>query len=105
MTRYKVVVTPEAEAGIREAFTYIWERSTVQAERWLRQLYAKVDALEQFPERCAYARERVYLEEDLRQLVFMSHRAVFKVDKAIDTVYILHFRHAKQRAVGEPIDD
>ena len=105
MNRYSVVVTPEAESGIREAFTYIWERSPIQAERWLRRLYAKIDTLEQFPERCAFARERDYLEEELRQLIFMSHRVVFKVDKPVSTVYILHVRHAKQRAIGEVIDE
>jgi len=37
--------------------------------------------LESLPERCAYAREREYLDADLRQLVFKSHRIVFAVEK------------------------
>ena len=101
MKKFAVIVTPEAQAGIREAFLYIHERAPLNGERWLRQLYAQIDTLEQFPERCGYARERDYLEADLRQLIFKSHRVVFQVDKISNTVYILHVRHAKRRAVGD----
>jgi len=52
--------------------------------------------------RCSYAREREYLEEELRQLVYKSHRVVFYVDKANSTVYVLSVRHGRRRAVGEP---
>lgn len=97
-----MIVTPEAEAGIRESFRYIHEHSPLNGERWLKQLYAQIDTLEQFPERCAYAREREYLEGELRQLLFKSHRIVFHVDKSSNTVYVLHVRHAGRRTVGNP---
>ena len=42
MKRFRVIVTPEAESGIREAFAYIFERSPLHAERWIRQLYAEI---------------------------------------------------------------
>jgi plasmid stabilization system protein ParE len=62
----------------------------------------EIDSLERFPERCPYAREREYLEVDLRQLVYKSHRVVFHVDKPKRTVYVLYVRHGKRSAVGEP---
>ena len=62
MKRFSVIVTPEAQAGIRESFLYIHERSPHNGERWLRQLYAQIENLEQFPDRCEYAREREYLK-------------------------------------------
>ena len=77
----------------------------MNAARWLKQLYLQIDTLEQFPERCAYARERDFLEEDLRQLIFKSHRVVFHVDKLAATVYVVHVRHAKRRAAGEIPDE
>lgn len=101
MKRFSVIVTPEAQAGIRESFRYIHERSPLNGERWLRQLYAQIETLEQFPDRCEYAREREYLEEEVRQLVFKSHRVVFQVDQASHTVYVLHVRHASRLAIGE----
>lgn len=101
---YTVNVTPEAQAGIRESFRYILARSPLNAERWLRGLYKTIDTLEQFPERCARARESDYLDEELRQLLYKSHRIIFRVDKESATVSVLFVRHGKRRAVGEPDD-
>ncbi|MFN0169073.1 MAG: hypothetical protein ACKV22_21825 [Bryobacteraceae bacterium] len=51
MKTFEVIVTPEAQAGIRESFLYIHERSPLNADRWLRGLYDEIDSLERFPER------------------------------------------------------
>lgn len=102
MKTFEVIVTPEAQSGIWESFQYIHERSPLNAARWLQGLYDEIHSLERFPERCPYAREREYLEEDLRQLAYKSHRVVFYVDKPKSTVYILYVRHGQRRAVGEP---
>jgi hypothetical protein len=48
--------------------------------------------------------EREYLDEDLRQLVFKSHRIVFTIEKKEKRVYVLYVRHAGRRAVGEPAE-
>ncbi len=56
-------VTPEAQASIRESFVYILSQSPLNADRWIRRLYAEIETLETFPKRCAFAREREYLEE------------------------------------------
>ena len=61
--------------------------------------------MEQFPERYAYARERDYLKENLRQLIFKSHRVVFQADKKADTVYVLDVRHSRRLAVGEQVGE
>lgn len=103
--KYQVIVTPEAQAEIRESFAYIHERSPLNAARWLRALYGQIDTLERSPERCVFAREREYLDEDLRQLVFKSHRIVFTVERKEKRVYVLYVRHASQRAVGEPAEE
>ena len=103
--KYQVIVTPEAQTGIRESLVYIHERSPLNAVRWLQALYEEIDTLERFPERCAFAREREYLDENLRQLVFKSHRIVFTVEKKKKRVYVLYVRHARRRAVGETAED
>ena len=46
-----------------------------------------------------YAREREFLEEKLRQLVFKSHRIVFRIDEAEGVVHVLQVRHSKRRAL------
>ena len=101
MKKYRVVVTPEAETGIRESFLYIYERSPVNAARWLQGMWKQIDTLERFPERCSYAREQEYLDDELRQLIFKSHRIVFRVEKPRSIVYVLYVRHAGRLAIGE----
>ncbi len=102
MIKYKVIVTPEAEAGIRESFRYIYDQSPQHAKGWVLELYSKITTLEHFPERCAAAVEREYLEDDFRQLLFASHRVVFYVDKKSSTVFVVDVRHSRRRAGGEP---
>ena len=75
--RYGVIVTPEAQTGIIAAFQYILERSPLNAQKWLRALYKKIDSLELMPERCSLARENEYLEDTIRHLVFKSHGSSF----------------------------
>lgn len=58
---------PDAQAGIRDSFLSINEQAP----------NTQIDTLERFPERCAYAREREYFQEEIRQIVYRSHRVVF----------------------------
>jgi plasmid stabilization system protein ParE len=106
---YEVIVTPEAEAGIVSAFEYINDRSPENAAKWLRGLYREIDTLETTPDRCSFARENEYLEGTLRQLLFKSHRIIFRVEQAEKIVRVLYVRHGKQKAVGarndEAVDD
>ena len=102
MKRHKVIVTPEAQAGIQNSFHFIHEDSPRNAAHWLIDLYSKIETPERFPERCSYAREYEFVDEETRQLIFGSHRIVFSVDSTTATVYVLQVRHAKMRAVGEP---
>ena len=102
---YRVIVTPEAETAINQAFEYILKASPLNAARWLRNLYAKIDTLERFPERCARALEESYFDADLRQLVFQSHRIIFRVDKTAHTVWVLCARHSARLALGERAKD
>ena len=102
MKSYTVLVTPEAEAGIVSAFHYIQQRALASAAKWLSGLYKKINTLERMPRRCASARESLYFGENLRQLAYKSHRAVFRIEETNSIVRVLHFLHAKQQAAGEP---
>ena len=102
MKRFEVIVTPQAEADILSAFQYIHDRSPFHAAHWIYALYAEIETLEYFPERCGYAREREYVELALRQLIVKSRRIIFLVDSANAVVQDLHVKLAKQLAVGEP---
>lgn len=101
--RYGVILAPEAETGIVAAFQYILERSPLNAEKWLRALYKKIDSIELMPERCPLARENEYFEDTLRHLVFKFHRIIFRLDEAKRLVQVLYIRHAKQQTVGRAV--
>lgn len=98
---YTVFVTPEAEGNIIEAYGYIAERSPLNAVRWLRGLHQQIERLEHFPRRFSEARENDYFAEELRQVVYKSHRIVFTIDDGAAVVRVVHVRHAKRRPVGE----
>jgi plasmid stabilization system protein ParE len=63
--------------------------------------YRQIDTLETMPERCALARENEYFQDELRQLLFKSHRIIFRVDRAERIVWVLYVRHGRQGAIGE----
>lgn len=96
-----MILTPDAEVGIREAFQYIWDHSPEHAEIWLRKLNAEIDSLESMPERFGFARERHFFEEELRQIIFHSHRIIFWVSKETRTVHVVSIRHSRQLTLGE----
>ena len=103
--KFRVIVTPEAQTGIRQSFLYIRQHGPLNAARWLRGLYATVATLERMPERCGPAIERDYVDQDLRQLIFKSHRIVFRIDKPLKIVWVLWVRHGKQQAIGEQLSE
>jgi len=62
----------------------------------------QVDTLERFPQRCGYARERLYIAEELRQLLFRVIGSYLLWNEPELTVYVLYVRHGRRRAIGEP---
>jgi toxin ParE1/3/4 len=103
--KYQVILTPQGEEGLLQGFQYIFERAPLAGIRWLRGFYRAIDSLESFPERCPFAPERLFLEEDLRHLIFKSHRIIFQVNKQRKEVHILEVRHGRRRAIGELPDE
>jgi plasmid stabilization system protein ParE len=77
--KLKVIITPAAEADVAESFAYIHAHSPHHARRWLRALYREIRALEEF---AGYGRapESDYLEIELRQKIFKSHRIIYTLD-------------------------
>lgn len=96
MKSYTVNITDDVEADIRSAFLYIFERSEEAATNWLRGLYLAVDTLETMPERCPLIRENDAFEEDVRNLLYHSHRIIFTVNTADAIVEVHAFGHSAQ---------
>lgn len=96
MKRYSVEITSEVESSIRSAFYYIHERSPTNALNWLAGLYRTIDTLETMPSRCAMIREKEAFDEEVRELLYYSHRIIFSVEEAKALVSVHAFRHSAQ---------
>lgn len=96
MKNYAVNVTDEVVVDIRKAFYYIHERSPQNAIKWLRELYKAIDTLETMPERCPIVREHEVFNDEVRNLIFHSHRVIFTVNDNTSIVEVHAFRHGAQ---------
>lgn len=96
MKRYAVNITPSVESAIQDAFFYIHERSPQNAATWLRGLYRAIDSLENLPERCSIIREQEAFEEEVRELLYHSHRIIFTIQEHDSLVLVHAFRHTAQ---------
>jgi plasmid stabilization system protein ParE len=102
--RYRVLIHPDAEKELREAYDWLCEESPTAAERWRKGLLRKVRSLASFPERCPIAPEAEKLGEDMRQLLYgrrqsSRYRLLFIVEGS--TVTVLHVRHGARHRLGE----
>lgn len=103
--KFEIVVSPEAERNIEEAFLWISERSDIAAERWYRELMEKLRTLESFAGRYSIAPETRLglLDIEVRQLLFgngyWKYRVLFKIEGK--RVLIAHVRHGARLYLGE----
>lgn len=88
---FRVEFTAEAEADVRRAFDYFRADAPENAARWLQRLYAVVESLQDFPERCGTAPENEWTDFELRQYIYGNYRLLFVIQS--DAVQILHVRH------------
>jgi plasmid stabilization system protein ParE len=61
----------------------------------------QIDFLEEFPHRCGIAPDSQFIGEELRHLIYKSHRIIFRIEERYGIVRVLHVRHAARRAWGE----
>lgn len=104
--KYQVIIQPEAEQGIKEAYFWVSNYSPLKARNWLEGLYKNILSLEKMPLRCSLAFEDQFFEEEIRQLLYgkgkNTYRILFTVAKK--TVHILFVRHSAQKPLL-PDDD
>ena len=96
---FEVVITDIALADAEEYVTFIRsDRQEPQAaERWWNGLLEAIFSLETMPERCPVIPEHAHFPEEIRHLLYFSHRILFSVQKR--TVTILRIYHASRREI------
>lgn len=97
---YKVVVTPEAEEGLLDAYVFIRRDSMTTARRWAKEARRAIRGLSRFPGRCPVAPESRGFDRPIRELLYGSgnrgtYRMLFTI---IDrTVFVLLVRHGSMK--------
>lgn len=77
--RYKIVIQPEAEQEIKDAYFWLSNYSPRQARSWLEGLYKSILSLEMMPLRCSLAFENDFFEEEIRQLIYGKGRNAYRI--------------------------
>ena len=100
---YRVIVTPNAEADLRQTYRFIRKDSPEAAVRWVKDARRSIKSLVRNPERCPMAPEAASLSETIRELLYgtgnrATYRILFVVDGA--RVYVLHVRHGSMEILG-----
>lgn len=100
--KYTVIIQPDAERDIDDAYAWLAEQSPSAAARWLDTLETVVESLESFPERGSLAPESEFFEMEIQQLLHGVYRILFTVKGR--KVHVLHVRHGA-RQVLTPEDE
>jgi plasmid stabilization system protein ParE len=95
---FSVRISSDALADAEEYATYVRDvkGDPSAASRWFAGLIETIDSLAFFPERCSVIVERVGARR-YRQLLYFSHRIVFRVDREARVVYVARVYHAARR--------
>jgi plasmid stabilization system protein ParE len=95
---FQVEITPPAEAQIENAYVWYRDRDAAFADQWFRGLMNAIATLQESPRRCTLAVEHELFSEEVRQLLYGTGRAIFRLLFTIrgDVVYIVLVRHASQ---------
>jgi plasmid stabilization system protein ParE len=102
MKHYRLIFAPQALQEALAAAAYIASDAPATAASWYEGLEHAIGGLVTFPRRCPIAPEGDFLGQELRHLVYKSHRIIFRIEQDARVVRVLHIRHARQQAIGEP---
>ena len=97
--RYRVVVTPEAQADLRAIRSNMKHAHPQAVTKWSNGIRARIKTLADHPERCALAPETVHFRTDIREILYgKTNRNTYRVLFAIAAkqVLILHVRHGSR---------
>jgi len=100
---YRVEASEPAERDLRDALTYLVERSPDAAARWFEAMEQGLERLRHMPQRCPVAAENEQVERiTVRQLIVGRRRGRYRVLFAVeepDRVLVLRVQHGAQDTV------
>ena len=96
---FRVEFRPRAEHDLEALFRRLVQEAPLRGPRWINRLEDAVYSLREMPERCPIVRQFSRPAVAVRQLLYGRYPHVYKVYfmVAVNTVSILHIRHAMRK--------
>ena len=99
---YRVVLTDKAEADVESVLKWFHDQQATDAGgRWYAQLMARLDTLENHPERCALSAESEDVGQEIRELLLGRRRYKYRILFTVSgkTVTILRVWHSSRDSI------
>src|SRR5690242_17024151 len=92
---YRVEIADAALADAEEYVGFIRQvkKEPEAADRWFRGLVSAIRSLEKLPSRCPLIPEAEEFPFELRQLIFHSHRLIFRINETTKKVFVVRIYH------------
>ena len=98
--KYQIIIQPEAQKAIEDAYFWFSNISHQKARTWLEGLYKSILSLEIMP---SLAFENEFFDQEIRQLIYGNGRNAYRIIFTIvdDNVQIIFVRHTAQKPMRE----
>jgi len=94
---YRAEISDAALIDAEEYVQFLRARNeTAAGDRWFRGLISAIFSLEELPLRCALIPEAAEFPFEVRQLLYHSHRILFRADEAATSVAVLRVYHGSR---------
>ena len=100
---FSVSVTAAALKDAEEYVVFIREQSNdgEAAEKWWNGLLLAIQSLETLPARCPHVPEQAYFGPEIRQLIYASHRIIFRI-RSRDVLVLRIYHGARKKLKMSP---
>ena len=101
--KYQIIIQPEAQKAIEDAYFWFSNISHQKARTWLEGLYKSILSLEKMPSRCSLAFENEFFYQEIRQLIYGKGRNAYRIIFTIvdDNVQIIFVRDTAQKPIRD----
>jgi plasmid stabilization system protein ParE len=96
---FSLDISKAAEEDIQEAAAFIALDSPSAATRWHKELWELIFSLREMPARFPTIPEANKLKMPYRSAIHYSHRVVYRIDEAKNTVFVVRVYHGARHAL------
>ena len=98
MTSYKVYLSENAEADLREIIRYValQFRTPLTAQKMLEAFEKAIGSLSEMPQRCPLVSDRYLADMQYRKLIVRNHIVFFIIDEESTTVNVERILHSRR---------